>query len=264
MSTSFADGSESWRSWSESWEKPMEFKGSGIPEDQVSARIHEVISLGEKRPRSNWMRKDFGYIKATGYRRGDKERAKSEHLLEIKLFGGHPPLPIPTWPVTGSNEEVVFIPVLNAVSLANTNEKQREIDVLGILKFPNHSILCSVEMKGATTNHAWHAVVENLQHLILLHSYPRDFLSNVSNQSPCDQFRNLPLSETWGMVLAPSSFFNSREKRENSFRHAKDLINSIKQKLEVTILLACFPDEAEKPIEVLFRPEHVKTPELYK
>jgi hypothetical protein len=106
-------------------------------------------------------------------------------------------------------------------------------------------------MKGATTNHAWHAVVENLQHLILLHDYPADFLSN---QNLSDQFRNLPLSETWGMVLAPPSFFHSG-KNENSFQHAKDLIKNIKQQLAVTILLARFPDEAEKPIEVVFRPD---------
>jgi hypothetical protein len=251
MSTSFPDGAESWRNWSESWEKHMEFKGSRIPEDQVSMRIQEVISLWKKPLPSNWMRKDFGYIKAKGYRRGDKERAKLEHLLEIRLFAE------PTWRVTGLSEEVAFFPVLNAVSLANTNEKQREIDVLGILTFSNRSIPCSVEMKGATTNHAWHAVVENLQHLKLLHSHPRDFLSNVSNESPCDQFRNLPLSETWGTVLAPSSFFNDTGKKENSFRQAKELIKCIKQEFGVTILLVCFPDpdKAEKPMEVLFHPD---------
>jgi hypothetical protein len=254
MSTSFHDGPESWRNWSECWEKLKEFKGSRIPEDQVSIRIQEVISLGKRPLPSGWMREGFNYIKATGYRRGDKERAKSEHLLEVKLFGGHLPLPIPTWPVTGLNEAVIFIPVLNAVSLANRNEKQREIDVLGILAFPNHSIPCSVEMKGATTNHAWHAVVENLQHLILLRSYPGNFLSNTPNQSPCDQFRNLLLSEAWGMVLAPSAFFRGG-RNGNSFQHAKNLIKDIKQKLEVTILLACFPDEVGKPIEVLFRPD---------
>jgi hypothetical protein len=106
-------------------------------------------------------------------------------------------------------------------------------------------------MKGATTNHAWHAVVETLQHLILLHSYPGDFLSN---QNLCDQFRNLSLLETWGMVLAPPPFFHSG-RNENSFQHAKGLIKHIKQQLAVTILLACFPDDAEKPIEVLFRPD---------
>ena len=42
----FRDGSgvsKSWRTWSESWEKHMEFKGSRIPEDQVSTRVQEVI-----------------------------------------------------------------------------------------------------------------------------------------------------------------------------------------------------------------------------
>jgi hypothetical protein len=249
MNTSLPDSTESWRSWSESWEEHMEFKGSRIPEHQVSTRIHEVISLWEKPLPSNWRRKDFGYIKAKGYRRGNKERAKLEHLLEIRLFAQL------TWRVTGLREEVAFFPILNAISLANTNEKQREIDVLRILKFPNRSIPCSVEMKGATTNHAWHAVVENLQHLKLLHGHPRDFLSKVSNESPCDQFRNLSLSETWGTVLAPSSFFNDRGKKENSFRHAKRLIKCIKQEIGVIILLACFPDEAEKPIEVLSHPD---------
>jgi len=224
----------------------MEFKGSRIPESQVSMHIEEVISQWRKPPPSNWMRKDLGYIKVKGYRRGDKGRTKLEHRQESILFA------TPIWRVAGLNEEVTFIPVLNAVSLANQNTKQREIDVLGILTFPDHSIPCSVEMKSATTNHAWYAIVENLQHLKLLHSYPKDFLSNVPNESPCNQFRDLPLSEGWGMVLAPSSFFNSEGKRENSFRHAKGLIKSIKQRLEVTVLLACLPDDADKPIEVLF------------
>jgi hypothetical protein len=251
MSTSFPDDSESWSGWSESWEEHMEFKGSRIPKDQVSMQLQDVISLGKKSPPSNWIRQDWSYIKVKGYRRGDKDRnPKSEHGLEIRLFEA-------SWTVTCLGEEVTFIPVLNAVSLANTSKKQREIDVLGILAFPNRRILCSVEMKGAKTNHAWHAVVENLQHLILLHGHPEKFLSNVSNESPCDPLRNLPLSEAWGMVLAPLSFFHYKYKRkkENSFQHAKELITKIKQELGVTILLACFHYEAAKSIEVLFRPD---------
>src|ERR1700722_8544905 len=108
-------------------------------------------------------------------------------------------------------------------------------------------------MKGPNTNHAWHAVVENLQHLKLLHEHPADFLSNVLEDSPCYPLRNLPLSETWGTVLGPLSFFHTGHKKGNSFQHAKDLIKNIKQELGVTILWAYFHDETTKPIEVVFR-----------
>ena len=132
--------------WSESWEKPKKYEGLRIPEDQESKRIQEVLFLWNKQLPLNWIRQDWSYIKVKGYRRGDKDRPKPEHLLEIRLFD------MTSWPVTGLGEEVTFFPVLNAVSLANQNKKQREIDVLGILKFPNRSIPCSVEMKGAKTN----------------------------------------------------------------------------------------------------------------
>jgi hypothetical protein len=154
--------------------------------------------------------------------------------------------------VKGLGEEVTFAPILNAVSLANQNQKQREVDVLGILTFPQNRILCSVEMKGASTNSAWFAVVENLQHLKLIQNHPQDFLPLAS---PFENLRNLAWSETWGMVLAPPSFFDSRPQRKNSFIDAKELIRIIKQEVGVTILLAHFQPEAEKSIEVLFRPD---------
>jgi hypothetical protein len=238
----------SFDSWSESWEKSKKYEGPQIPEVQVPKRIQEVLSLWNKPLPSNWIRQDWSYIKVKGYRRGDKDqdRPKPEHLLEIRLFN------MTSWPVTGLGEEVTFLPVLNAVSLANQDQKQREVDVLGILTFPNNRIPCSVEMKGASTNSAWFAVVENLQHLKLIQNHPQDFLPY---ESPFDDLRNLAWSETCGMVLAPLSFFNSRGQKENSFRDAKKLILSIKQELGVTILLARFHHESGKSIEILSPPD---------
>ena len=232
--------------WSESWEKPIKYEGSQIPE--VQKRIQEVLSLWNKPLPSSWIRQKWRHIQKIGYRRGDKNslKPKSEHLLEKRLFD------IPSWLVTGLGEKVAFLPVLNAVSLSNQNPKQREIDVLGILKFPNRSIACSAEMKGASTNSAWFAVVENLQHLKLIQHQALDFLPC---ESPFDDLRNLAWSKTWGMVLAPPPFFNSKGQKKNSFRDAKELIKCIKQELKVTILLACFPDKAQASIKVLFRPD---------
>lgn len=236
----------SFEGWSESWEEPKKYQGLRIPQDQLTKRIQEILSLWNGPLPPNWIRPDWSYITVKGYRRGDMDRPKPEHLLEVRLFE------ITSWPVKGLGEEVTFAPILNAVSLANQNQKQREVDVLGILTFPHNRILCSVEMKGANTNSAWFAVVETLQHLKLLQNHPQDFLP-LDSSFEC--LTNLAWSETWGMVLAPPSFFNSRGQKENSFIDAMELIRIIKQELGVTILLARFKPEAEKSIEVLFRPD---------
>jgi hypothetical protein len=250
MSRSFDD-------WSKSWEEPQKYEGRQIPDAQIAGRIQKVLSAWNKPLPSNWNRRDWSYIKSPGYRRGDKDRRpksepKSEHDLEMMLFAANLDGRRTTWPVMGLGEEVTFDPVLNAVSLANQNPKQREVDVLGILTFPHNRILCSVEMKGASTNSAWFAVVENLQHLKLIQNYPQE---SRPSEGPFEDLRNLAWSETWGMVLAPPPFFNSRGQKENSFTDAKRLVRSINQELGLTILLACFHCELGKSIEVLFRPD---------
>ena len=59
------------------------------------------------------------------------------------------------------------------------------------------------------------------------------------------------MSHSWGMVLGPRSFFDSKGQKRNSFRQAKQLTRALRKELGIIILLAAFNENERGQIDLL-------------
>jgi hypothetical protein len=232
----------SYREWSAKWAQERQYSGIQISTQALPLRIKNVLNLWNIETPLAWERQDWAFLKQRGFRRGDEDNPQPEHKLEKELFA------IPTWEVKGGNERMNFIPELNEISFGNQRSGQRKIDVLAILKINDRPIPLAIEMKGKITNNCWFAVVENLQQLRLLRSYPQSCLAVNGWLKP---FEKLPLSETCGMVLAPLPFFHAKGQKRNSFGQARELLRAIRQELGITIFLAAFSKDTRGQVDLL-------------
>jgi hypothetical protein len=233
--------SVSYQDWSRLWTEARRYDGVEIPRSGLQYRIDQVIGLWAMELPSAWERDKWTFLTQRGFRRGDGANPTPEHKLEKRLFNRR------RWKITSRCSSMHLFPELNEISFGNQRGGQRKIDVLAILKSDEQSRPLAIEMKGSRTNNCWFAVVENLQQLRLLHSYPQYRLANSSWLSP---FENLPLSRSWGMVLAPLPFFTAPGQKVSSFRQAQCLMSALKERCGVTILLASFNDRLQGQLDV--------------
>jgi hypothetical protein len=221
----------SYQEWSAKWAEGRKYRGTQLSEPELSSRIKDIVGLGNIKVPLAWERTNWAYLQQSRYRRGDENDPQPEHKLEKELFDRT------TWEVKGGRVPMSLSPELNEISLENQRHGRRKIDVLAVLKRAGKTIPLAIEMKAESTNSCWFAVVENLQQVLLLRSYPQPHLLLNQFLKP---FVQLPLSDAWGMVLAPLLFFTAKGQKGNSFRQAKDLTCAIRKQLDVTILLAAF------------------------
>jgi hypothetical protein len=230
----------SYDEWSAQWEQGRKYTGTQISEQALPSRIESVIKLWNMEMPLAWEREKWDFLKQRGFRRGDELDPQPEHKLEKKLFD------CPTWEVKGGTLPMYLSPELNELSFANQRRGQRKIDVLALLKIGDRTTPLVIEMK-AKANSCWFAVVENLQHLRLLRSYPQSHLELNPWLKP---FEPVPLSDSVGMVLAPPEFLDAKGQKQNSFRQAKDLVRALRDKLGITIYLAAFKDNVPGQIDL--------------
>jgi hypothetical protein len=235
MSLSFHD-------WSTQWAQGRQYTGTQISEQALPSRIKSVINLWNLEMPLAWERGDWAFLQQRGFRRGDEHDPQPEHKLERELFD------LRVWEVKGGTLPMHLYPELNEISFGNQGDGQRKIDVLALLRIEDRTTPLAIEMKGKSTNNCWFAVVENLQQLRLLRSYPQ---SRLALNPWLEPFEQLPLSHSWGMVLAPPSFFDAKGQKQNSFRQAKELIRALRNELEVIILLAAFNNNVRGQIDLL-------------
>jgi hypothetical protein len=232
----------SYHEWSAQWAKERQYRGARISEEGPSSRIQRVINLWNGEMPSDWERRDWSFLKKRGFRRGDENDPQPEHRLEKTLFDH------PKWDVKGEKVSMRLYAELNEISFGNLGNGQRKIDVLALLEIEGRSIPLAIEMKGRSTNNCWFAVVQNLQQLGLLRSYPQALLATNALLKP---FELLPLSNSWGMVLGPQEFFNTRGQKQNSFHQTQELVHAIRRKLGIVILLAAFSKKIRGSIDLL-------------
>jgi hypothetical protein len=231
----------SYHKWSAQWEQGRQYKGVQIPEKALPSRIKGIINLWNMEMPLTWERENWAFLQQRGFRRGDERDPQPEHKLEKEFFD------LRAWEVKGGPLPMYLYPELNEISFGNQGDGQRKIDVLAILKIEDRSTPLAIEMKGQSTNNCWFAVVENLQQLKLLHRYPQSRLADNPLLKP---FEQLPLSDSWGMVLAPSQFFDAKGQKRNSFRQANELIRALRKERGVTILLAAFNENVRGQIDL--------------
>jgi hypothetical protein len=232
----------SYREWSAKWAQGRQYTGDQIPEKALPSRIESVINLWNVRMPLAWERGNWTFLKERGFRRGDENDPQPEHKLERDLFG------LSKWEVTGATVPMYLYPELNEISFGNKRNGQRKIDVLALLEIEGKTTPLAIEMKGKSTNNCWFAVVESLQQLRLLRSYPQSRLALNPLLKP---FEQLPLSRSWGMVLAPPPFFDAKGQKHNSFRQAKELARALQKELGIVILLAAFNKNVRGQIDLL-------------
>ncbi len=232
----------SYREWSAQWTRGRRYTGAQISEQTLPSRITSVINLWNIEMPLDWERKNWAFLQQRGFRRGDEHDPQPEHKLEKEFFD------LPAWEVKGGALPMCLFPELNEISFGNQGDGQRKIDVLALLKIADKTTPLAIEMKGKSTNNCWFAVVENLQQLRLLHSYPQSRLALNRWLKP---FERLPLSQSWGMVLAPPTFFDAKGQKQNSFRQAKELIRALRKELGIIILLAAFNKNVRGQIDLL-------------
>jgi hypothetical protein len=217
--------------WSARWEQERRYKGHQISNEDLPSRIKSVIDLWKMEIPLDWERENWTFLQQREFRRSDEDDPQSEHKLEIKLFD------LSKWTIAGAKLPVYLYPELNEISFGNQGKGQRKIDVLALLEIEGITTPLAIEMKGKSTNNCWFAVVENLQQLPLLHSYPQALSAANPLLKP---FEQLPLAQSRGMVLAPPEFFDSKGQKQNSFRQAKELARALRKELGIIILLAAF------------------------
>jgi hypothetical protein len=161
----------SFHEWSAKWTERRQYTGTQILDRDLPLHIRYIQSLWHIKLPLAWERKNWAYLKQRGFRRGDKHDPQPEHKLEKKLFAR------PAWVVKGGKLPMYLYPELNEISFGNQGHGQRKIDVLAVLKIGGRTIPLAIEMKGKSTNNCWFAVVENLQQLRLLHSYPQSHMA---------------------------------------------------------------------------------------
>jgi len=232
----------SYRDWSAQWARGRQYTGAQISKQALPSRIESVTSLWNMEMPLGWERENWAFLKQRGFRRGDEHSPQPEHKLEKDLFD------LPTWQVKGGTISMKLYPELNEISFGNQGDGQRKIDVLALLEIEDRTTPLAIEMKGKSTNNCWFAVVENLQQLRLLHSYPQSRLALNRWLKP---FEHLPLSQSWGMVLAPPPFFDAKGQKQNSFRQAKELILALRNELGIIVLLAAFNKNVHGQIDLL-------------
>jgi hypothetical protein len=231
----------SYREWSVEWAQARRYPGAQISEEALPSRIESVINLWNLEMPSDWERGNWAYLQQRGFRRGDKCEPQPEHKLEKEFFG------LSAWEVKGGTLPMHVYPELNEISFGNQGNGQRKIDVLAILKMEDRTIPLAIEMKGKSTNNCWFAVLENLQQLRLLHNYPQSQLALNPWLKP---FEQLPLSQSWGMVLAPPPFFDAKGQKQNSFRQTNELVRALRKQLGIIILLAAFNKKVRGQIDL--------------
>jgi hypothetical protein len=232
----------SYREWSAQWALGRQYTGVRISEKTLPARIASVINLWNMGMPLAWERGNWTFLRQRGFRRGDERHPQPEHGLEKKLFG------LSVWEVRGGALPMHLRPELNEISFGNQGAGQRKIDVLALLEVGDKTTPLAIEMKGKSTNNCWFAVVENLQQLRLLRSYPPSLLALNPWLKP---FEQLPLSQSRGMVLAPPAFFDTKGQKQNSFRQAKELVSALRKELGIIILLAAFGKNVRGQIDLL-------------
>jgi hypothetical protein len=232
----------SYHDWSAEWARGRRYTGTQISDKALPSHITSVINLWNMEMPVAWERKNWTFLRQRGFRRGDHQNPQPEHKLEKKLFD------LSVWEVKGGTLPMHLYPELNEISFGNRGDGQRKIDVLALLRVGDKTIPLAIEMKGKSTNNCWFAVVENLQQLRLLRSYP---LSHLALNPWLKPFQQPPLGHSWGMVLAPSPFFAAKGQKTNSFRQSKELIRRIRKGLGINILLATFNDNVEGRIDLL-------------
>jgi hypothetical protein len=230
-----------YREWSARWAKERRYRGARISDEDLPLRIKSIISLWSGDMPSHWEREDWTFLQKEKFRRGDEESPQLEHKLEKELFI------LAKWKVRGGTPPMYLYPKLNELSFGSLRLGQRKIDVLAILDIGGRSTPLAIEVKSESTNNCWFAVVENLQQLRLLHSYPQSRLALSPWLKP---FEPLPLSQSWGMVLAPPTFFDAKGQKQNSFRQAKELIRTLRKELGIIILLAAFNKNVRGEIDL--------------
>jgi hypothetical protein len=83
---------------------------------------------------------------------------------------------------------------------------------------------------------------------MVAHSYPQ---LNLAFNLLLKPFEQLPLTHSWGMILAARPFFDTKGQKQNSFHQARELIRNLRKELGIVILLAAFNKNLQGQIDLL-------------
>lgn len=201
--------------WSQKWETAR-----GILDAEA------VLRLWKSPVPANWQRDSNSWTGKLGYRHNHKEGPRGEQIIEKKLLEGF------LHKIVDGDQHHPFLAVYQKMPLANQKQNQRIADVLGLVLHQEtiHPVMVEVKV-GA--NNCWFALVECLLQV-------RMGRANGVNIEAFLKKWNLPHSRAiWGMVLAPSDYFEKGE-ADGTMQHCRQLLSLLQEQTEARVAFASF------------------------
>jgi hypothetical protein len=227
--------------WIKHWWLCAQYDGASVTE--IEERIGALLALWRTPIQSGWERGVDRQLLSERYRRGDAANPHAgEHAIEAEVLAE--PLGDVRFFAGAVLDGVNAVPLTR--DLGGGRAANVEADLFLLAEREGKTGVFVVEVKDGADN-AWHAVIENLLQLRLVHDSPRAaalFEARKSLQLPP------PSLPHCGVVLAPRRFYERDGKKKSALPAAAKLIESFRDHVDVSVTLAVW-DREQRAIERL-------------
>ena len=217
--------------WSTNWKRLKD--KTGKPAD-----IEAVLEQWRIPPPPQTLGRPFP--KVVGSRK-NYVKPRGEQKIELQLLGKPGTKPRLHKISAPSAEKLVLYPVFNnfaAAKLSGSTKGQVIADVMGVLHVGIEYHPLSIEVK-VTNGNCWTAVVQNLQQVRFFRSWGKRFRQGLKEY--CDDVPRDAVAGSWGMVLAPPTYWE----KARYFSEASALLKILHKKTTARILLASINEVGE-------------------
>jgi hypothetical protein len=226
--------SKAFREWTALWRKAV----------RRDSNEEEVIRACKQQPPTACLRKlNPRYDLVTGFKRNRRREARGEQEIELALLGDKRTRDFREVVLQNHNQRFRVTAFYNHLPLTVYRPGQAYPDAVGMITLKNGEVhTLAIEVK-VSDNDCWYATVENLKQIKLLRAnlpYQKRLLQNVNVLPTATRIYG-----TWGLILAPESFYSGSEKRKRAFERTESLINTLTETTELRVILGVWDNKKQ-------------------